>query len=302
MSLKEGIRRTRERLADGLSRIFSRRSAITPELWEETENLLLEADVGVEATATIVANLEKRAARKSLPDAAAFYSALRDELLFLLEPVSVPLAITREATSPFVVLMVGVNGTGKTTTVGKLAKRWKSEGYSVALAAADTFRAAAVDQLVIWSERHGIPITVHRDGGDPAAVAYEAFETAKARKTDVLLVDTAGRLHTQGNLMEQLKKVRRVLSKLDSAAPHETLLVLDATTGQNAVTQATQFQVAVGVSGIVLTKLDGTAKGGIVCALATGLKVPIRYVGVGEQADDLMEFQAGSFVDALIGL
>jgi fused signal recognition particle receptor len=287
-------------LAGGIAKLVLGRPAVTDDFVDEIETLLLSADVGVEATAHIIGNLTRRATRKELGNAELFYQALHREMVDLLEPVSQTLHIMKGRDSPFVILMVGVNGSGKTTTVAKLARRFQQDGWSIALAAADTFRAAAVHQLRVWAERHAVPMTTHKDGADPAAVAFEALETARARGTEILIIDTAGRLHTQNNLMEQLKKIRRVLTKLDPSAPHETLLVLDATTGQNALVQATQFNAAIGVSGIALTKLDGTAKGGIIFALPKHLEVPIRFIGVGEQADDLREFAAGAFVDALL--
>jgi fused signal recognition particle receptor len=301
MGLFDGIQRTRERLAGGLTKLLLGKPATAEQLLEEIETLLLTADVGVEATERIVTNLGQRASRAELGDADRLFAALQQEMTDLLTPVAVPLAIEPTPGKPYVVLIVGVNGSGKTTTVAKLARRFQGYGYSLALAAADTFRAAAVDQLRVWAERHGVSLTAHRDGGDPAAVAYEALETAQARNKDILLVDTAGRLHTQANLMEQLKKIRRVLTKLDADAPHETLLVLDATTGQNALQQAQQFHAAIGITGLVLTKLDGTAKGGIIFALAEQLGIPIRYVGVGETAQDLRDFEAQDFVNALLG-
>lgn len=300
MGLREGILRTRERLTGGLARLVRGRPTLGGDLLEEIETLLLSADVGVEATHRIVANLEKRVTRKQLNDIERLYGALKDEMVSLLEPVSRPLVLPQDRRGPFVILMAGVNGTGKTTTIGKMARGFVAEGRSVALAAADTFRAAAVAQLQVWGERNQVPVTAHRGGADPAAVVFEALETAKARGTNVLIVDTAGRLHTQTNLMEQLKKIRRVIGKLDPSAPHETMLVIDATTGQNAVVQALQFQEAVNVTGITLTKLDGTAKGGIIFALAARLGTPVRYIGIGEEVEDLRVFDAASFADALL--
>ena len=266
---------------------------------EELETHLLMADVGVDATRQIVQDLNKRVARKELSDVEALLGALRDSMLEILTPCTEPLVIEPGRT-PFVILVVGVNGAGKTTTIGKIARKFKNQGLSVMLAAGDTFRAAAVEQLQVWGERNDVPVIAQQTGADPAAVIYDALEAAKARDVDVLIADTAGRLHSQTNLMDELIKVVRVMGKLDSAAPHETLLVLDAGLGQNTLTQATQFNDAIGLSGIVITKLDGTAKGGILLALGRKLGIPIRYIGVGEQIDDLGVFDAEAFVDALL--
>ncbi len=268
-------------------------------LLEELETRLLTADVGVDATAGILAGLHTAVARKELADADALVAALRRALLEILEPVQQPLAIDRSR-RPFVILVVGVNGSGKTTTIGKLAKRLQLEGLKPLLAAGDTFRAAAVEQLGVWAERSGAPMVAQQTGADPAAVVYDALESARARGCDVLIADTAGRLHTQSHLMEELAKVVRVLRRLDPDAPHEVLLVLDASLGQNALRQAEQFHKAVGVTGIAVTKLDGTAKGGIVVAIAQRFGLPIRYVGVGEQAGDFGIFDAGAYVDGLL--
>lgn len=297
--LRDALKRTRTGLTARLAELFARQRAISGELVEEIEDLLLSADVGVTATTEIVADLSKRLARQQLADPQAVFSALRENMLGILEPVSQPLTVPTEGPRPFVILMVGVNGTGKTTTIGKLATRLRSEGHSVLLAAGDTFRAAAIEQLQAWGERVGVPIIAQQIGADAASVVYDAMHSAKARGLDVLIADTAGRLHTQVNLMEELKKVRRVIGKLDASAPHETLLVLDAGTGQNALAQARQFHQAVRVSGIALTKLDGTARGGIVLAIARELALPIRFIGVGEAAEDLRPFNAPEFVDAL---
>jgi fused signal recognition particle receptor len=300
MSFREGLRRTRERLGAGFARLTHLGASIDATTLEQIETLLLEADVGVETTDRIIANLALHVKRRELSRTDRLFQALRAELLENLAPVSRPLIIPPSSPSPFVLLMVGVNGTGKTTTIGKLAHLLYTSGRSVAVEAADTFRAAAVEQLIAWGERAGVPVTAKAGGSDPAAVAFEAFENATARGTEVLIVDTAGRLHTQQNLMEQLKKIRRVLGKIDPGAPHETMLVVDATTGQNALNQGARFHEAVTLSGVTLTKLDGTARGGIVFALAERLKVPIRYVGLGEKIDDLKEFDPAEFVDALL--
>ncbi len=293
--LRAGLRKT----GDGLSSLFLGRKSIDDDLLEELETRLLMADVGVEATQRIIDDLTARLRRKELADAAALHSALREDMLAILEPVSEPLAVD-STRAPFVVLTVGVNGVGKTTTIGKLAKQWRDDGHSILLAAGDTFRAAAVEQLKVWGERTGIPVISQPTGADAASVVYDAHEAARARGADVLIADTAGRLHTQSNLMEELKKIRRVLGKQDDSAPHEVLLVVDAGTGQNALSQARQFHEAVGVTGVIITKLDGTAKGGVVLAMAQQLGLPIRYIGVGEQAEDLRPFRAEEFVDALL--
>ncbi len=268
-------------------------------LFEALETRLLSADVGVETTGAILADLHRAVARSELADAGALRGALRAALLGILRPVERPLAIDR-AQRPFVILVVGVNGSGKTTTIGKLARKLQQDGLRVMLAAGDTFRAAAVEQLGAWAERLGAPMIAQSAGADPAAVVFDAFKAARARGIDVLIADTAGRLHTQSHLMDELAKVSRVLQRLDAAAPHEVLLVLDASLGQNALRQAEQFREAIGVTGIVVTKLDGTAKGGIVIAIARRFGIPIRFVGIGEQPEDFGVFDAGAFVDGLL--
>ncbi len=272
---------------------------IDEQVLDELETRLIAADVGIETTEKILGGLRGRVARKELGDLAALLAALRSSLLEILQPVAQPLVID-SGPQPFVVLVVGVNGSGKTTTIGKLARACRDEGRKVVLAAGDTFRAAAIEQLQVWGERNDVPVIAQGAGADPAAVAFDALQSAKARGADVLIADTAGRLHTQSNLMEELKKVKRVLGRVDPTAPHEVLLVLDAGQGQNALAQAQQFHQAVGVTGIVLTKLDGTAKGGIVFAIADRLGLPIRYIGVGESAEDFAVFDAGQFVDAVL--
>jgi fused signal recognition particle receptor len=278
--------------------VFLGRKVIDADLLDELETLLLTADVGVDATRRIIGDLTARAKRKELADAEALSRSLREELLAILRQAEAPV---REAAPgrPQVVLMVGVNGAGKTTTIGKLARRLLDEGQRVLLAAGDTFRAAAVEQLQAWGDRNGVTVVAQQPGADAASVIYDALDAATARGLDVLIADTAGRLHTKSNLMDELAKVVRVMKKLDPDAPHEVLLVVDATTGQNALNQAVQFHQAVGVTGIVLTKLDGTAKGGIVFAIAERLKLPIRFVGIGEAIEDLRPFDAEVFVDAL---
>lgn len=300
-SLREGLKRTRDGLLGSLSGLLGGRK-IDQELLDDIEASLLQADLGVEATAGIMHQLQERLRRHQLQDAAAVYGVLRREMIALLQPVCRPLEIPAGGPRPFVILMVGVNGTGKTTTIGKLAGRFQAEDRSVMLAAGDTFRAAAIEQLQAWGARHAVPVVAQHKGADPASVVFDALQSAQAQGVEVLIADTAGRLHTQTNLMEELKKVRRVLGKLDPAAPHETMLVLDASIGQNALAQARQFHAAVPLSGITLTKMDGTAKGGIIFALARELRIPVRFVGIGEQAEDLRVFDAEDFVEALLGL
>ena len=268
-------------------------------LLEELETKLLSADVGVDATESILSDLHAKVARAELDDAKALEAALAASLLAILKPVEQPLAIDRSR-KPFVILVVGVNGSGKTTTIGKLARRLKDEGLSVVLAAGDTFRAAAVEQLAVWATRNAVPLVSQATGADPAAVIFDALQSAKARGADVLIADTAGRLHTQSHLMDELAKIARVIKRQDAGAPHEVLLVLDASLGQNAVRQAEQFNQAIGVTGIAVTKLDGTARGGVVVAIARRFGLPIRFVGVGEQAEDFGIFDARAYVDGLL--
>jgi fused signal recognition particle receptor len=296
--LKQGLSKTSASLGEGMASLFLGKKAIDDDLLEEIETRLLTADVGVEATGVIIQSLTQKVARKQLTDSDALYKSLQGELTALLKPVEKPLVITAEH-KPFVILVVGVNGAGKTTTIGKLAKKLQLEGKKVMLAAGDTFRAAAVEQLQVWGERNHIPVIAQHTGADSASVIFDAVQAAKARGIDVLIADTAGRLHTKDNLMEELKKVRRVIGKLDEQAPHEVLLVLDAGTGQNAINQAKQFHQTVTLTGLALTKLDGTAKGGVIFALAKQFGLPIRYIGVGESIDDLRTFEAEPFVQAL---
>ena len=296
--LKQGLSKTSASIGEGMASLFLGRKAIDDDLLDEIETRLLTADVGVEATSAIVQSLTQKVARKQLADADALFRALQEELAALLRPVEQPLNIDG-ARAPYVILVVGVNGVGKTTTIGKLAKKLQQDGKKVMLAAGDTFRAAAVEQLQVWGERNNIAVIAQHTGADSASVIFDAVQAAKARGVDVLIADTAGRLHTKDNLMEELKKVRRVIGKLDETAPHEVLLVLDAGTGQNAINQAKQFHQAVNLSGLALTKLDGTAKGGVIFALAKQFALPIRYIGVGEGIDDLRTFEADAFVKAL---
>ncbi|HCJ27790.1 MAG TPA: signal recognition particle-docking protein FtsY [Pseudomonas sp.] len=296
--LKQGLSKTSASIGEGMASLFLGKKAIDDDLLDELETRLLTADVGVEATTAIMQNLARRVSRKELADSGALYKALQEELASLLKPVEQPLSIDGSK-QPFVILVVGVNGVGKTTTIGKLAKKLQLEGKKVMLAAGDTFRAAAVEQLQVWGERNNIAVIAQHTGADSASVIFDAVQAAKARGIDVLIADTAGRLHTKDNLMEELKKVRRVMGKLDETAPHEVLLVLDAGTGQNAINQTRQFNQAVELTGLALTKLDGTAKGGVIFALAKQFGTPIRYIGVGEGIDDLRTFEADAFVNAL---
>jgi len=296
--LKQGLSKTSASIGEGMASLFLGKKVIDDELLEDLETRLLTADVGVEATSVIIQRLTQKVARKELADADALYKSLQAELAAMLKPVEQPLKVTSQ-NKPFVILVVGVNGAGKTTTIGKLAKKLQLEGKKVMLAAGDTFRAAAVEQLQVWGERNKIPVIAQHTGADSASVIFDAVQAAKARGIDVLIADTAGRLHTKDNLMEELKKVRRVIGKLDADAPHEVLLVLDAGTGQNAINQAKQFNQTVELTGLALTKLDGTAKGGVIFALAKQFGLPIRYIGVGEGIDDLRTFEAEPFVQAL---
>ncbi|MCL1160904.1 signal recognition particle-docking protein FtsY [Shewanella chilikensis] len=295
--LKRGLMRTSENIGSGFIGLF-RGKKIDDDLFEELEEQLLIADVGVETTSRLISSLTDHASRKQLKDAEALYELLQQEMLATLEPVSAPL-VPDNAAGPFVILMVGVNGVGKTTTIGKLAKQYQREGKSVMLAAGDTFRAAAVEQLQVWGQRNDIPVIAQHTGADSASVLFDALQAAKARNIDVLIADTAGRLQNKSHLMEELKKVVRVMKKLDPDAPHEVMLTLDACTGQNAISQAQLFQEAVGVTGISISKLDGTAKGGVIFAIADKFGIPIRYIGVGEQIDDLRTFNAKDFIEAL---
>jgi len=297
--LKDSLGKTRAGLTDGMADLLLGKKTIDDELLEELETRLLSADVGVEATTRIITDLTKRVSRNELNDPVALFDALCDDMIEILQPVDKPLVIETQKT-PFVILIIGINGAGKTTTIGKLAKRFQNQGKSVMLAAGDTFRAAAVEQLQTWGERNEIPVVAQGTGADSASVIYDAIESAQSKNIDIVIADTAGRLHTQSNLMDELIKIKRVMGKLDSSAPHETLLVMDAGFGQNGLIQAQQFNDAMGLSGLVLTKLDGTAKGGILFAIAEKLATPIRFIGVGEGIDDLREFHATEFVDALL--
>ena len=294
--LKRSLVKTRQNLGSGFISLF-RGKKIDDDLFEELEEQLLIADVGVETTRRIITNLTQQANRKQLRDAEALYGLLKAEMSGILAKVDAPLDVSGKA--PFVILMVGVNGVGKTTTIGKLARQYQAQGKSVMLAAGDTFRAAAVEQLQVWGERNHIPVVAQHTGADSASVIFDAIQAAKARGVDVLIADTAGRLQNKSHLMEELKKITRVMKKLDEEAPHEVMLTLDASTGQNAISQAKLFHEAVGLTGITLTKLDGTAKGGVIFSVADQFGIPIRYIGVGEGIEDLRPFKAEDFIEAL---
>ncbi|HGT5493851.1 TPA: signal recognition particle-docking protein FtsY [Escherichia coli] len=294
--LKRSLLKTKENLGSGFISLF-RGKKIDDDLFEELEEQLLIADVGVETTRKIITNLTEGASRKQLRDAEALYGLLKEEMGEILAKVDEPLNV--EGKTPFVILMVGVNGVGKTTTIGKLARQFEQQGKSVMLAAGDTFRAAAVEQLQVWGQRNNIPVIAQHTGADSASVIFDAIQAAKARNIDVLIADTAGRLQNKSHLMEELKKIVRVMKKLDVEAPHEVMLTIDASTGQNAVSQAKLFHEAVGLTGITLTKLDGTAKGGVIFSVADQFGIPIRYIGVGERIEDLRPFKADDFIEAL---
>ena len=296
--IRAGLAKTRSQLGNGIENLLLGAKQIDDDLFEQLETLLLMADVGVDATTTILQKLTQEAARKNLQDPQALQNTLRQVLEDMLTPCVEPLNLTQHQ-GPFVILMVGVNGAGKTTTIGKLCKQFQAQGKSVMLAAGDTFRAAAVEQLQTWGERHNVPVVAQHTGADSASVIFDAVQSAQAKGIDILIADTAGRLQNKSNLMDELSKVVRVMKKLDGQTPHEVMLVLDAGTGQNALSQVAQFTNAVGVTGLTLTKLDGTAKGGIVFALAQQSKLPIRFIGVGEKAEDLRPFNAQQFIDVL---
>lgn len=295
---KQGLSKTRLQFGQSISNLLLGKKNISPELLEELETLLISADLGMKTTQVILNDLKEGLHRKTLNDGEAVLNALKQELLHVLALHSKPLNL-QTTSKPFVILTVGVNGAGKTTTIGKLAKKFQAEGKKVMLAAGDTFRAAAIEQLQIWGDRNAIPVIAQQTGADSASVIFDAYQAATARGMDILIADTAGRLHTQQGLMEELKKVKRVLQKIDPEAPHEIMLILDASIGQNALLQASQFHQAVGLTGITMTKLDGTAKGGILFAIARELPLPFRYLGMGESIDDLRSFNARDFVEAL---
>lgn len=297
--LRQGLSKTGNAITDGMDTLFIGKKEIDDDVLEELENRLLMADLGMDATLRIINNLTQKVEYYELFDSKALLKAMHQEMTTILQPVAKPLVID-ENNKPTVILMVGINGAGKTTTIGKLAKKYQNQGKSVMLAAGDTFRAAAVEQLQVWGERNDIPVVAQGTGADTASVIYDAMESAKARNVDILLADTAGRLHTQTNLMEELKKVKRVMQKIDETAPHEIMLIVDASIGQNALAQAKEFNKALGLTGISVTKLDGTAKGGILFAIAEQTGIPVRFIGVGESIDDLQEFDAYEFTGALL--
>ena len=294
--LRKGLSRTRHNLTDGIANVILGKKTIDNELFEEIETQLLLADIGIDATTEVMHQLTAQVSRQSLSDPAVLMDTLKQLLLDHLTPYAQPLTISCK---PFIVLMVGVNGAGKTTSIAKLAHYWQQQNKQVMLAAGDTFRAAAIEQLQVWGERNKVPVIAQHSGADSAAVIFDAVQAAKAREYDILIADTAGRLHTQSHLMEELKKIKRVIQKCDADAPHETMLIVDASQGQNTLNQARQFHDAIGLNSISLTKLDGTAKGGIVFAITQALQLPIRFIGVGEQMDDLKPFVAQEFIDAL---
>ena len=295
--LRQGLSKTRDSLVGRIDRLVLGKKEIDADTLEELEEILITADIGVQTTVELIRILEERLSRNELKDGDALRETLKEEILKRLSRDVSPLAV--DSASPFIIMVIGVNGVGKTTTIGKLAARFSREGKKVVLAAGDTFRAAAAEQLEIWGERVGCDVVRHKEGADPSAVVFDGIKAAVARKADILIVDTAGRLHTKVNLMEELKKVRRIMGREIPGAPHETLLVLDAATGQNALSQAKLFKETAEVTGIALTKLDGTAKGGIVAAICNEFRIPVRYIGVGEGVDDLRDFDPSEFVDAL---
>lgn len=297
--LKNGLQRTRHKLSNQLTQLVLGKKTIDDDLFEELETLLLSADIGVEATQKILDHLTEAVNRKELTNPETLMSALKEILISILEPYQQPLEVN---TAPFIILMVGVNGVGKTTSIAKLAHFYQQQGKKVMLAAGDTFRAAATEQLQVWGERNNAAVIAQRSGADSASVIYDAVQAANARNYDVLIADTAGRLHTQDHLMEELKKIKRVITKINPEAPQETMLIIDAGTGQNALNQAQQFHDAIGLTSLTLTKLDGTAKGGIVFNMAEKMKLPIRFIGIGEQIEDLKPFDATAFVDALFAV
>ena len=298
--LRQGLNKTRTGLLSGLGDIVSGKQTLDPEQLEEIESTLLMADLGIEATTRVMDALSGEAKRNRLSSFDEIITCLREQLIQILAPVQVPIEETFVIKKPFVVLVIGVNGVGKTTTIGKLANYFSKSGDKVLLAAGDTFRAAAIEQIQSWGKKNDLPVIAHQGGSDSAAVIYDALQSARAKDYDIVIADTAGRLHNKDNLMEELKKIRRTISKFDAELDLEVLLVIDAGTGQNAISQVRLFHEAVGVTGIALTKLDGTAKGGVVFALAQAFNIPVRFIGVGEQIDDLRTFSAADFVDALL--
>ena len=296
--LKQGLAKTRSALTASMANLFLGKKSLDADLINDIETALLTADLGFETTTQLIQTLTTKLNRKELHDGQAVFQCLQTEMKQILHPCEVPISLANH--KPYVILVVGINGSGKTTTIGKLAYYFKQQQKSILLAAGDTFRAAAIEQLQIWGERNHLPVIAQQPGADTAAVIYDAMEAAKAREVDILIADTAGRLHTQSNLMAELQKVKRVLAKIDATAQHEVLIILDATLGQNTLNQVKQFDEALGVTGIVLSKLDGTAKGGIIFTIAKQTKIPIRFIGIGEKIDDLRPFQANEFVEALL--
>ena len=295
--LKNGLQKTRTGFSTGLANLLFGKKIIDDQLLDEIEDSLIQSDIGIDTCKLVISDLMTRISRHELEDSSALFAALKEILTSLLQPCEKPLRLT--SAKPYVILVVGVNGAGKTTTIGKLAKQLQKQDLKVMLAAGDTFRAAAIEQLQVWGERNNIGVIAQQQGADSASVAFDAYQAAQARGCDVLIVDTAGRLHTKSNLMEELKKVKRILAKLNAESPHEIMLILDAGTGQNAIQQAKQFHEAVGLTSIVVSKLDGTAKGGVIFAIANNLALPIPFIGIGETIDDLRTFNAQEFVDAL---
>jgi fused signal recognition particle receptor len=299
LKFKESLSKTKDNFIKKVDTLLLGKREINEEFLEELESILISADVGVKATQKLIERVRDKASRRELKQSHLVKDYLKNEILLLLQKQEHPLVIPDDGT--FTIMTIGVNGTGKTTTIAKMAKKWKDNGKEVLLVAADTFRAGAVDQLEIWGERIGCDVIKQRRGTDPSAVVFDAAQAAKSRKIDIMIIDTAGRLHTKINLMEELKKIKRILGREIAGAPHETLLVLDATTGQNGINQARQFKDALGLSGIVLTKLDGTAKGGMIIGISEELQVPLRFIGIGEKVEDLSQFKAKDFVEALFG-
>jgi fused signal recognition particle receptor len=295
--LKDGLVKTHQGMVSKIDELVAGKRKIDDALLEELEEILISSDIGVTTTQELLAKVTEKVKRKELEDAAQLKKALQEEMFLILNEQQKPIEIS--AARPFVMMVIGVNGTGKTTTISKMAQKFKEQGKTVLLVAADTFRAAAIEQLEIWGKRTGCEVVKHKGGSDPSAVVFDALKAGKARGSDVILIDTAGRLHTKVNLMEELKKIKRIMARELPGSPHEVLLVLDATTGQNAISQAKLFGQELGVTGLVLTKLDGTAKGGILISISDELKIPIRYIGIGEKVDDLREFNARDFVEAL---